>query len=51
MKGHIEDKPTTATVEGFLGDFEAGLALRRKYSFPENVSATLREWILQGLKG
>ncbi|KAJ5808824.1 hypothetical protein N7474_010093 [Penicillium riverlandense] len=50
MKGRIEEKPTIGTVESFRRDFEAGMSLRRKYNFSTEVSTTLREWIIQGLK-
>ncbi|KAN0069665.1 hypothetical protein V8E54_011971 [Elaphomyces granulatus] len=48
--GRLEERPTVGTVEDFRGDFEAGMSRRRKYRFPDQVSTTIREWILSWLK-
>ena len=43
IKGRITLKPTIATVDGFRGNFEAGIAFYREHKFPKEVSITIRE--------
>lgn len=43
MKGRIAARPTVATVDGFRGNFEAGMAFYRGHKFPKQTSTTIRE--------
>lgn len=43
MKNRISLKPTVATVDGFQGNFEAGMAFYRRHKFLKETSTTISE--------
>jgi carbonic anhydrase len=43
IKGRITARPTVATIDGFRGNFEAGMSFYREYKFPKETSTTIRE--------
>ncbi|KAL4935265.1 hypothetical protein BDV06DRAFT_228991 [Aspergillus oleicola] len=51
-KGRLskDGTPVLSTLESKRRNFDAGLALRRGYQVPEEVSTTIKEWIKKDLR-